>query len=107
MIKKNFNRGGLLFILGLLIVTQLSVAASSSTKQGVTIKVPQIRAVYLDQQDKIIAVFSNVSDISEHNLQAFKGGVQIAVDEEILRQYRILLPRIDVSKIGWIYLQID
>ena len=66
-----------------------------------------MRAVYLDRNDNIIAVLSNDSDIPEQHLKAFKGGVQTAVDDEVLRRYRKLAPELDFNKIGWVYLKID
>jgi len=87
--------------------TQFINAASRSTTQTVKVSVSPMRAVYLDRNDNIIAVLSNDSDIPEQHLKAFKGGVQTAVDEEVLRQYRGLAPELDFSQVGWAYLNID
>jgi hypothetical protein len=105
MLKMNVNTTWLLFIFGILMVAHVSEAASSSTTQTITITIPAIRAIYLDHQDRIIGVFSNVPVIDEQKLQAFKSGVQTVVTEETLEQYRELKPHLDWSKIGWIYLQ--
>jgi hypothetical protein len=106
MSPENFNKTSLLFILIVLLVTGYALAAESRTSQAVTIKIPQIRAVYLDNQDRIIGVFSNVRVIDDNRLQAFQNGLEIAVSEKILEQYRMMEPTVDWSKIGWVYLQI-
>ncbi|MHC4271715.1 MAG: hypothetical protein ACYST2_05325 [Planctomycetota bacterium] len=105
--KKNLNKISLLFILIVLIITGYTLASDSKTSQSVKITVPPIRAVYLDNQDRIIGVFSNVQVIDDGRLQVFQNGLEIAVSEKTLEHYRKMESTVDWSGIGWVYLQID
>ncbi len=87
--------------------TNIAEAASSTARQTVTITIPSIRALYVDKEETIIAIFSNVGAIANEKLQAFKGGVEIAVSDQIRRQYKKLLPIVDWSRIGWVYQRLD
>lgn len=82
-----------------------TATAGDTARQVVTITIPPIRALYIDEEETIVAIFSNVQVIADEKLQAFKSGTEIAVSDEIIAQYKELLPRIDWSKIGWIYPQ--
>lgn len=80
-------------------------AKSSKATQHITITVPAVRALYLDQNDQIIAVLSNVQSIEKSKLKVFRAGSEIKPTAEILKRYEKLLHEIDWSKIGWIYLE--
>ena len=83
--------------------TGISKASSSSAKQTVTITIPPIRALYINDNDVIIAIFSNTSFIAKERVQVFEGGVERVVNDNIRRKYEELEPKIDWSRIGWVY----
>ena len=87
--------------------TNIAEAASSTARQTVTITVPPIRALYVDEEETIVAIFSNVPAIANEKLQVFKGRVEIAVSDQVEHQYKKLLPIVDWSSIGWVYQQRD
>ncbi len=87
--------------------TNTANAGSSIARQTVTITIPPIRALYVDKEETIVAIFSNAPAIANEKLQAFKGGVEIAVSDQIRRQYKKLLPIVDWSRIGWVYQRLD
>ena len=87
--------------------TNIAEAASSTARQTVTITIPSIRAIYVDEEETIVAIFSNVPAIANEKLQVFKGRVEIAVSDQIGHQYKKLLPIVDWSRIGWVYQRLD
>ncbi|MHC4187446.1 MAG: hypothetical protein ACYSRQ_04555, partial [Planctomycetota bacterium] len=105
--KKNLNKISLLFILIVLIITGYTLASDSKASRAVKIAVPPMRAVYLDNQDRIIGVFSNVQVIDDGRLQVFQNGLEIAVSDKALEHYRKMESTVDWSRIGWVYLEID
>jgi len=84
---------------------QAANASGNKATQKVTVTVPPIRALYIDDGKTIIAVFSNVPSIADEKLQVFATGLPAMLTDEILVQYKKLQPRVDWSKIGWVYLE--
>lgn len=80
-----------------------SKAADAKASQTITITVPPMRILYLDEQNRIVSILSNTPAISDKELQAFKAGAEITVSNEIRAQYEKLLPIVDWSRIGWVY----
>jgi hypothetical protein len=90
--------------------TNIANAVSGIVTQTVTITVPPIRALYVDEGETIVAIFSNTQTIADEKLQVFsvrspqdKDGLEITVSDEIRCQYEKLLPRVNWSRIGWVY----
>jgi len=84
---------------------QTANASRNTAAQRVTITIPPIRALYIDENKTIIAVFSNVPTISEGKLQVFANGSPAALTDEILTQYKKLQPKVNWNKVGWVYLE--
>ena len=87
--------------------TNIVRAVTGTARQTVTITVPPIRALYVDGQEAIVAVFNNTPVIAAEKLQVFKSGAEIPLSDEIKRRYEKLLPRVDWNRIGWIYHPMD
>lgn len=87
--------------------TNIAKALSSTTTQTITITVPPIRALYVDEEETIAAIFSNIPVIADEKLQVFKDGAEIPVSDEIRCQYKKLLPTVNWSKLGWVYQRLD
>lgn len=96
-------------IAGLMILsgsdTNIAKAASAKANQTITITVPPMRILYVDEENRIVSILSNIPVIADEKLRAFKAGVEITVSSEIRSQYEKLLSIVDWSKIGWVYQQ--
>lgn len=85
--------------------TNISKAADGTATQTVTITVPPMRILYLDEQNTIVSILSNTPAISDKKLQAFKAGAEVSLSNEIRAQYEKLLPIVNWIRIGWVYQQ--
>jgi hypothetical protein len=84
---------------------QAADASGNTARQKVTVTVLPIRALYIDDNNTIIAIFSNVPTITEEKLQVFANGLPTALTDKILAQYKMLQARVDWRKVGWVYLE--
>jgi len=82
---------------------QTANASGNTATQRVTVTIPPIRALYIDENKTITAIFSNVPNITEEKLQVFANGAPAMITDEILAQYRDLQPKVNWKKIGWVY----
>jgi len=106
MLNKNI-KAILISIFSSVLLVSYTHAESSTATQRVTVTIPPSRAVYLNQENQIVAAFSNVADIEETGLQVFRNGCEIKADDEILKKYHKLLPEVNWNKIGWVYIKLN
>jgi len=84
---------------------QTANASGNTATQRVTITIPPMRALYIDGNKTIIAIFSNVPTIAEEKLQVFANGSPAMITEKIFTQYKELQPKVNWNKVGWVYLE--
>jgi len=84
---------------------QTANASGNTATQRVSVTIPPMRALYIDGNKTIIAIFSNVPTISEEKLQVFANGSPAMITEKILTQYKELQPKVNWNKVGWVYLE--
>jgi len=106
MLNKNI-KAILISIFSSALLVGYTHAESSTATQRITVTIPPIRAIYLNQENQIIAAFSNVPSIEETRLQVFRNGSGIKADDEIFKKYHKLLPEINWNKIGWVYIKLN
>jgi len=106
MLNKNI-KAILISIFSSALLASYTHAESSTATQRITVTIPPIRAVYLNQENQIVAAFSNVADIEETRLQVFRNGCEIKADDEILKKYNKLLPQVNWNKVGWVYMNLN
>ena len=104
MLNKN-RKGILVAILASFLLVSYTHAETATATQRITVTMPPIRAIYLNHENQIIAALSNIANIEETKLQVFKAGCEIKAEDDILKKYHKLLPKVDWNKIGWVYMK--
>jgi len=100
-LKKILTYGALITALGAFAPNTTTANASNTATANISINIPSIRLLYVDEQDNIVTVKSNTREEQPEIFKVYRGDTVIPINDRVLQQYEQLISENDFN--GGVY----